>query len=128
MKRSPTPTPEDDEQYEDRHRNYEVERNAHQRYRGEDLIWRTRMKREEYNINQRTRLLDIHKAHLHIRECRCNHYEAEIHAVRMRGYGYENSEWIRVEVCIINFNKKHVRFSSNTTRLVIKCSILHAII
>jgi hypothetical protein len=55
VKRSPTPTPEDNEQYEDRHRNYEVERNARRRHRGEDLIWRTCMQREEYNLNQHTR-------------------------------------------------------------------------
>jgi hypothetical protein len=32
-------------------------------------------------------------------------------------------------VCIVYFKKqKHVRFSSDITRLVIKCSVLHAII
>jgi hypothetical protein len=85
VKRSPTPTPEDDEQYEGRHRNYEVERNAHRRHMGEDLIWRTRMQREEYNLNQRARQLDVREAHLPIRECICDHREAEIHAARMRG-------------------------------------------
>jgi hypothetical protein len=50
VKRSPTPTPED-EQYEDRPRNYKAERNACQRHRGEDLIWRTHIQREEYNLN-----------------------------------------------------------------------------
>jgi hypothetical protein len=54
VKRNPTPTPEDDEQYEDRRRNYEAEHNARQRHRGNDLIWRTRMQREQYNLNQRT--------------------------------------------------------------------------
>jgi hypothetical protein len=38
VKRSPTPTLEDDEQYEDRHHNYEAERNARRRHRVEDLI------------------------------------------------------------------------------------------
>jgi hypothetical protein len=38
VKRSPTSTPEDDDQYEDRRRNYEAERNARRRHRGEDLI------------------------------------------------------------------------------------------
>jgi hypothetical protein len=47
VKRSPTPTLEDDEQYEDKHCNYEAERKAHRRDRGEDLIWHTRMQREE---------------------------------------------------------------------------------
>jgi hypothetical protein len=31
-------------------------------------------------------------------------------------------------VCIVYFKKKHVRFSSDTTRLVIKCPVLHAFI
>jgi hypothetical protein len=43
VKRSPTPTPEDDEKYEDICRNYEVECNARWRHMGEDLIWRTSM-------------------------------------------------------------------------------------
>jgi hypothetical protein len=38
VKLSPTLEPEDDEQYEDRHRNYEAERHARWRHRGEDLI------------------------------------------------------------------------------------------
>jgi hypothetical protein len=52
---------------------------------GEDLIWHTRMQREEYNLNQRTRHLDVREAHLRILERRCDHREAEICAVRMRG-------------------------------------------
>jgi hypothetical protein len=52
---------------------------------GENLIWRTHMQREEYNLNQHTRQLDVRKAHLRIRERRCDHREAEIHAARMRG-------------------------------------------
>jgi hypothetical protein len=43
MKSSPTPTPEDDEQYENRETNYEAKHQARQRYSGKDLIWRTRM-------------------------------------------------------------------------------------
>jgi hypothetical protein len=54
VKRSPTPTPEDDEQYEDRCHNYEAERNAHRRHMDENLIWRTCMQSEEYNLNQHT--------------------------------------------------------------------------
>jgi hypothetical protein len=38
VKLSPTPTPEDDEQYEDMRRNYEAECHAHQRHKGEGLI------------------------------------------------------------------------------------------
>jgi hypothetical protein len=90
VKRKPTPTPEDDEQYKDRRRNYEVERNACWRHRGEDLIWCTRIQREEYNLNQRTRQLDVREAHLHIRERRCDHHVAEIRAARMRGTDMES--------------------------------------
>jgi hypothetical protein len=52
---------------------------------GEDLIWHTNMQRQEYNLNQCTRQLDIYEAHLHVREHRRDHREAEIHATRMRG-------------------------------------------
>jgi hypothetical protein len=52
---------------------------------GENLIWCTHMQREEYNLNQHTRQLDVRKAHLRIRERRCDHREGEIHAARMRG-------------------------------------------
>jgi hypothetical protein len=55
MKLSLTLKPEDDEQYEDMHHNYEAEHHARQRHMGEDLICRTRMQREEYNLNQRAR-------------------------------------------------------------------------
>jgi hypothetical protein len=85
VKRSTTLTAEDDEQYEDRHHNYKAECNASRRHMGDDLIWRTRMQREENNLNQRTRQLDVREVHLHIREHRCDHREAEIHAARMRG-------------------------------------------
>jgi hypothetical protein len=46
VKRSPTPTPEDDDEYKNREMNYEAERQARQRHRGEDLIWRTSMQRQ----------------------------------------------------------------------------------
>jgi hypothetical protein len=85
VKRSPTPTLEDNEQCEDRHRNYEAKCNERQRHRGKDLIWRTHMQREEYNPNQHTWQLEIHEAHLCIRECRYDRREAEIRAARMRG-------------------------------------------
>jgi hypothetical protein len=61
VKRSPTPTPEDDEQYEDKCHNYEAERNTRWKRRGEDLIWRTRMQREAYNLNQHTQNLTFVK-------------------------------------------------------------------
>jgi hypothetical protein len=38
VKRSPTLTPENDEEYEDREINYEAERQARQTHKGEDLI------------------------------------------------------------------------------------------
>jgi hypothetical protein len=85
VKRSPTPTPENDEEYEDREMNYQAEHQAHQRHRGKDLIWRTSMQRQEYNLNQRRRQLDVREAHLHVRERRCDRREAEIRATRMRG-------------------------------------------
>jgi hypothetical protein len=84
VKWSPTLTPENDE-YEDREMNYEAECQARQRHRGEDLIWRTSMQRQEYNLNQRRRQLDVREAHLHVRERRCDRCEAEIRAARMRG-------------------------------------------
>jgi hypothetical protein len=85
VKRSPTPTPENDEEYEDREINYEAEHQARQRHRGKDLIWRTSMQRQEYNLNQRRRQLDVREAHLRVRERRCDHREVEICAARMRG-------------------------------------------
>jgi hypothetical protein len=84
VKRSPTPTPENDEEYDDIEMNYEAERHARQRHMGEDLIWCTSMQRQEYNLNQCRRQLDIHEAHLCVREHRCDRREAEIHAARMR--------------------------------------------
>jgi hypothetical protein len=47
-------------------------------HRGDDLIWRTHMQREEYSLNQRTRALEICEAHLCRRECRCDRCEAEV--------------------------------------------------
>jgi hypothetical protein len=85
VKLSPTPTPEDDEQYEDKRHNYEVERLACRRHRSKDLIWHTRMQGEKYNLNQRAWQLDVRDAHLCRRECRCDHRESKIRAVRMRG-------------------------------------------
>jgi hypothetical protein len=61
---SPTLAPEDDEEYEDRRRNYKADKNGHCRHRGEDVIWHTRLQRQEYNLNQHARALDIREAHL----------------------------------------------------------------
>jgi hypothetical protein len=65
--------------------NYEAECQARRRHRGEDLIWCTNMQRQEYNLNQHKRQLDIREAHLCVRERRCDHREVEIHVARMRG-------------------------------------------
>jgi hypothetical protein len=51
---------------------------------GKDLIWCTNMQRQEYNLNQRTRQLDVREAHLRVHEHRCDHREAKIRAARMR--------------------------------------------
>jgi hypothetical protein len=84
---SQTSTPEDDEEYEDRHRNYEADQNACRRHRGEDLIWHTHLQRQECNLNQRAQQLDLHEAHLHRRECICDRYESQVHAARLSGTG-----------------------------------------
>jgi hypothetical protein len=85
VKRSSTPTPENDEEYENREINYDAECQARQRHMGKDLIWRTSMQRQEYNLNQRRRQFDVREAHLRVCERRCDRREAEIHAARMRG-------------------------------------------
>jgi hypothetical protein len=54
-------------------------------HRGEDLIWRTTMQRQEYNLNQHRRQFDVHEAHLCVHECRCDCREAKIHVARIRG-------------------------------------------
>jgi hypothetical protein len=88
------------------------------------------MQREQYNLNQHAHQLDVREAHLCRHECRGDRREAKIHAARMRGTDTRRVDQSRSKdvVCIIYFKKMYVRFSSDTTRLVIKCSILHAII
>jgi hypothetical protein len=85
VKRSPTPTPENDKECENREINYEAKCQARQRHRGEDLIWRTSMQRQEYNLNQRRKQLDVCEANLCICEHRCDHREAEIRVARLKG-------------------------------------------
>jgi hypothetical protein len=87
---SPTPSPELDEEYQNRRINKEAARNARRRHKGEDLIWRTHMQRQEFNLNQHARQLDIHEAHLCRREHRCDHHEAEARATRLSGMGRDN--------------------------------------
>jgi tRNA(Met) C34 N-acetyltransferase TmcA len=84
VKRSPTPTPKNDE-YDNREINYEAKHQARRRHRGKDLIWRTSMQRQEYNLNQCRSQLDVREAHLRVREHRCDHREVVIRAARMRG-------------------------------------------
>jgi hypothetical protein len=79
---SPTPTLEDDEEYEDRRHNFEAYQNARRRHMGEDVIWHTHFERQEYNLNQRARALDICEAHLHRCERQCDRREVELHATR----------------------------------------------
>jgi hypothetical protein len=104
VKLSPTPTLEEDEQYEDRRHNYEAKCHARQRNRGKDLIWHTRMQREKYNLNQRAQQLDIHEAHLRRRERRCDHRDAEIHVARIQEGRVDQSRSKDV-VCIVYLRK-----------------------
>jgi hypothetical protein len=83
----PTLTPEDDEEYEDMCHNYEDDQNARRRRRGEDLIWRTRLQRQEYNLNQRAGQLDLREAHLRRHKHRCDRCEAEVHIAILSANG-----------------------------------------
>jgi hypothetical protein len=106
---SPTPSPELDEEYQNKHINEEAEHNAHQRHMGEDLIWHTHLQMEEYNLNQRARQLDVCEAHLHRCECRCDRREADVHATILRdmGTGRERGHSRgKIVLCIIYFPKK----------------------
>jgi hypothetical protein len=67
------------------------------------------MQREEHNLNQHARQLDVREAHLRRCEHRCDRREAKIHAARMRGMvtGMESgSSSSKDVVCIIFFKKK----------------------
>jgi hypothetical protein len=66
-------------------RNYEAGQNAHWRRRGKDFIWRTRLERQEYNLNQHARALDIPEAHLHRHESLCDRCEAKVRTARVSG-------------------------------------------
>jgi hypothetical protein len=91
----PTPTPEDDEEYENMRRNYEADQNARRRNKGEDLIWCTRLQRQENNLNQRAQQFDLHEAHLRRRESRCDRHEIEVLTARLsgRGRGSGSGSW-----------------------------------
>jgi hypothetical protein len=86
---------------------------------------------EEYNLNRCARQLDVREAHLRRRERRCDHCDAEVHATRLRGMSTGRGR-VTIEVRLYHVSfispKKHVRSSSDTIRLVIKCYVLHAII
>jgi hypothetical protein len=82
---SPTLSSELDEEYQIRRDDEEVEHNARQRNRGEYLIWCTHLEMKMYNLNQRARQLNVHEAHLHRCEHRCDHRETEVRAARLGG-------------------------------------------
>jgi hypothetical protein len=46
------------------------------------VIWHTHLERQEHNLNQHARALDIREAHLRRCEWRCDNREAELHAAR----------------------------------------------
>jgi hypothetical protein len=75
------------EPYEDMCHNYEADQNSCQKRRGKDLIWCTRLERQEYNLNQRARELDIGEAHVRRHERWCDRHEAEVHVARLSGNG-----------------------------------------
>jgi hypothetical protein len=66
------------------------------------LIWRTHLQRQEYNLNQRARQLDLHEAHLHRCECRCDHREAEVRAARLNGNGWGKRQWVRIVTAVVS--------------------------
>jgi hypothetical protein len=80
---SPTPTPEDDEEYNNRCLNYEADQNARRSHRGKILICYSCLQRQEFNLNQHARQLGICEAHLRRCEDRWDHREAEVHATRL---------------------------------------------
>ena len=98
----------------------------------EDVIWRTRLEIQEWNLNQRAREQDVREANLRRRERRVQRRETELRAARIRGRGRGRGrvtvKHVRTVLCIFYFPSRHVRSSLGTTRLVIKCSIFHAII
>jgi hypothetical protein len=68
-------------------RNYEANQNTRRRHKGEDLTWRTCLKRQEYNLNQHARQLDLREVHLRRHERRCDRREAQVRAARLTGTG-----------------------------------------
>jgi hypothetical protein len=68
-------------------RNYEADQNARRRNKGEDLIWCTRLQKQEYNLNQRAQQFDLREAHLRRHESKCDHHEIEVLTARLSGRG-----------------------------------------
>jgi len=84
---SPTPSPELDEDYAARRTDEDMDRTARLRRWNEDVIWRTRLQMQEWNLNQRAREQDVREANLRRREHRVRRREAELRAARIRGRG-----------------------------------------
>jgi hypothetical protein len=65
------------------------------------------MQREEYNLNQRARALDICETHLCRRECRCDRREAEVHVARVSGTGRSSGVTSPPLKRTVSHNKDH---------------------
>jgi len=76
-----------DEEYAARRTDEDMDRAAHLRRWNEDVIWRTRLEMQEWNLNQRAREQDVREANLRRREHRVRRREAELRAARIRGRG-----------------------------------------
>ena len=68
-----------------------MDRTARLRRWNEDVIWRTRLEMQEWNLNQRAREQDVREADLRRREHTVQRHEAqlraELRAARIRGRG-----------------------------------------
>ena len=88
---SPTPSLELDEDYAARRTDEDMDRTARLRRWNEDVIWRTRLQMQEWNLNQCAREQDVREANLRRQKHRVQRREAqlraELHAARIRGRG-----------------------------------------
>ena len=84
---SPTPSPELDEDYAARHTDEDMDCTARLRRWNEDVIWRTHLEMQEWDLNQRAREQDVREANLRRWEHRVRRREAELRAARIRGRG-----------------------------------------
>ena len=67
---SPTPSPELNEEYAARRTDEDMDRTARLRRCNEDVIWRTRLEMQEWNLNQRAREQDVRETNLRRQEHR----------------------------------------------------------